>query len=74
MPSLPDTQAKPDHAVFLVHGLWGNKSHFWFVEEQLQRAFPSVKIHSCAVNEGNKTYDGVDVGGERVLTEVHGLK
>jgi hypothetical protein len=59
-----------DHAVFLVHGLWGNKAHFWYIEEKLRKAHPSLKIHACAVNEGNKTYDGVDVGGDRVLEEV----
>jgi Putative serine esterase (DUF676) len=59
-----------DHAVFLVHGLWGKKKHFWHVEEQLARAYPSLKIHSCSRNEGNKTYDGVDVGGDRIFAEV----
>lgn len=66
-----DSQIEGDHAVFLVHGLWGNKAHFWFVEEQLRKAHPSLKIHSCSVNEGNRTYDGIDVGGDRVLEEVH---
>ena len=59
-----------DHAVFLVHGLWGNKAHFWFVEQQLRVTHPSIKIHACSVNEGNKTYDGIDVGGDRVVAEV----
>jgi hypothetical protein len=71
MPSLPDRPSKPNHAVFLVHGLWGNKAHFWYVEEQLKKAFPLLKIHACALNEGNKTYDGIDVGADRVLVEVH---
>jgi hypothetical protein len=68
-----DSDTTSDHAVFLVHGLWGNKAHFWFVEEQLQKAHPSLKIHSCSVNEGNRTYDGIDVGGDRVLEEVNTL-
>jgi hypothetical protein len=59
-----------DHAVFLVHGLWGNKAHFWCIEQQLRQTYPSLKIHACAVNEGNKTYDGIDVGGDRVVSEV----
>jgi hypothetical protein len=59
-----------DHAVFLIHGLWGNKGHFWYVESQLKEQFPTLKIHACAVNEGNKTYDGVDVGGDRIADEV----
>jgi hypothetical protein len=66
-----DLQTGAEHAVFLVHGLWGNKAHFWFVEEQLRKAYPSLNIHSCSVNEGNRTYDGIDVGGDRVLEEVH---
>ena len=59
-----------DHAVFLIHGLWGNKAHFWYAEQQLRQTHPSLKIHACAVNEGNKTYDGIDVGADRVVTEV----
>lgn len=60
-----------DHAVFLVHGLWGNKRHFWFVVERLRDMYPTLHIHACAINEGNKTYDGIDVGGDRVLQEVY---
>jgi hypothetical protein len=59
-----------DHAVFLLHGLWGNKTHFWCVEEELKRIHPSLRIHACAANEGNKTYDGIDVGADRVVAEV----
>jgi len=59
-----------DHAVFLVHGLWGNKAHFWYLESQLQEKYPSLKVHACAFNEGNRTYDGIDVGGERIVAEV----
>jgi hypothetical protein len=59
-----------DHAVFLVHGLWGNNAHFWYLVQQLKTTHASLKIHSCAVNEGNKTYDGIDVGGDRVVVEV----
>jgi Putative serine esterase (DUF676) len=64
------TARMSDHAVFLVHGLWGNKNHFWFIEEQLKKRYPLLNIHACAVNEGNKTYDGIDVGGDRVVAEV----
>jgi len=58
-----------DHAVFLVHGLWGNKAHFWYLESQLQEKYPSLKVHACAANEGNRTYDGIDVGGDRIVAE-----
>jgi hypothetical protein len=58
------------HAVFLIHGMWGNKGHFWFVEQQLLEAYPDLKVHACTANEGNKTYDGIDVGGDRVCVEV----
>ena len=64
------TTKMPDHAVFLIHGLWGNKTHFWYVEQQLRQTYPSLKIHACAVNEGKKTYDGIDVGADRVVAEV----
>ena len=60
-----------EHAVFLIHGLLGNKDNFWFVEEQLAQAHPLLKIHTCVMNEGSKTYDGIDVGGRRVVAEVY---
>ena len=59
-----------DHAVFLIHGLWGNNRHYWYVEQQLKQAHPGLKVHACAFNEGYKTYDGVDVGGDRIISEV----
>ena len=59
-----------DHAVFLIHGLWGNRAHFWYVESQLKEKFPALKVHACCVNEGNRTYDGIDVGGDRIAAEV----
>ena len=59
-----------DHAVFLVHGLWGNRAHFWCVESQLQVKYPALKVHACRTNEGSKTYDGIDVGGDRIVVEV----
>ena len=59
-----------DHAVFLIHGMWGNTGHFWYVEQQLLQTYPGLKVHACTANEGNKTYDGIDVGGDRVCVEV----
>jgi hypothetical protein len=59
-----------DHAVFLIHGMWGNSGHFWYVQQQLLEAYPDLKVHACTANESNKTYDGIDVGGDRVCVEV----
>ena len=59
-----------DHLAVLVHGLWGNPEHMWCVKESLERAHPSLHVLVSKTNIGNRTYDGVDVCGERIAKEV----
>lgn len=59
-----------DHLVVLVHGLWGKPEHLWCIEENLRAAHPDANLLLSKSNLGNRTYDGVDVCGERIAEEV----
>lgn len=65
------------HLVVLVHGLWGNASHFDYIRTALQEHTrgwndqdEELLIYTTALNEGFKTYDGIDVCGYRVAEEI----
>ncbi|XP_045830996.1 lipid droplet phospholipase 1-like [Trifolium pratense] len=60
-----------DHLVVMVHGMKGSEKEWMYVSEQLVKQFPEkVFIHCSKQNEGKRTYDGVDVMGERLANEV----
>lgn len=59
-----------EHLVVLVHGLWGNASHMWYIKKALTDEYPDISVLVCETNAGNRTYDGIDVCGERVAKEV----
>lgn len=59
-----------DCLLVLVHGLWGNPEHLWCVKEAVEKAHPDVHILVCGSSQGNRTYDGVDVLGERIAVEI----
>lgn len=66
------------HLVVLVHGLWGNRSHFDYIvqalEEYADRHWYNEKnqllVYTTTLNEGFRTYDGIDVCGFRVAQEI----
>lgn len=68
------------HLVVLVHGLWGNRSHMNEICNYLLSLNDSsaghkslnemIVVHQTHLNEGYKTYDGIDVCGIRVSTEI----
>lgn len=58
------------HLAVLVHGLWGNPEHMWYVEKALHDKHPVIRILVSKSNIGNRTYDGIDVCGERIAKEV----
>lgn len=60
------------HLAVLVHGLWGNPEHMWYVKKALHDRHPEVEILVSDSNIGNRTYDGIDVCGERIAKEVRG--
>jgi hypothetical protein len=59
----------------LIHplsSLWGNPNHLRNVTAKLREAHPEDKLHILVAtrNSGNFTYDGIEVGGERVCHEI----
>ncbi|BFZ58091.1 hypothetical protein PYCC9005_005149 [Savitreella phatthalungensis] len=60
-----------DCLVVLHAGLWGNGSHLWCVEKSIRDNNPGIHILMCKRSDGNHTYDGLDVLGERVAAEVN---
>ncbi|KAK7722200.1 hypothetical protein SLS64_000733 [Diaporthe eres] len=61
-----------DHLCVLVHGLWGNPNHMRNVAKALRAKHPADKVYIlCAKrNSGSFTYDGIELGGERVCLEI----
>ncbi|KAK6502755.1 hypothetical protein TWF481_007802 [Arthrobotrys musiformis] len=64
-----------DHLVVLVHGLWGNPSHMEYLAESLKSRYDDSQliVHVAARNSGNYTYDGIELGGERLAAEIEEL-
>lgn len=52
--------------------LWGNPKHLQYLTSQLREKHSEDKLHILVpkTNVGNFTYDGIDLGGERVAQEV----
>ncbi|PWY80277.1 DUF676-domain-containing protein [Aspergillus sclerotioniger CBS 115572] len=67
-----ETSRNADHLCVLVHGLWGNPSHLDYITSSLRDRYSEDRLHILAAkrNSGNFTYDGIEVGGERVAHEV----
>ncbi|CAI7598010.1 unnamed protein product [Penicillium glandicola] len=69
--TMPDT-SKADHLCVLVHGLWGNPSHLDYIVYALRERYGSEDLYILCpkANSGNYTYDGIELGGERLVHEV----
>lgn len=63
---------EPYHLCVLVHGLWGNGSHLNYLSTSLRQKFSEDEliILVCKRNASSFTYDGIEVGGERVTKEI----
>ncbi|KAJ4267677.1 hypothetical protein NW762_003791 [Fusarium torreyae] len=63
---------KATHLAVLVHGLWGNPSHLRNVAKALrdQHSEDELYILLAKENSGSFTYDGIELGGERVCAEI----
>ncbi|RYO96791.1 hypothetical protein DL764_007391 [Monosporascus ibericus] len=61
-----------DHLCVLVHGLWGNPNHMRSVAKALRAAYPEEQLYILVAerNKGSFTYDGIELGGERVCVEI----
>ncbi|OAL75572.1 lipase/serine esterase [Trichophyton violaceum] len=64
--------SKGEHLCVLIHGLWGNPSHLNYIVSSLREKYgeSSLQILCPKSNAGNLTYDGIELGGERVAHEV----
>ncbi|KAL3901385.1 MAG: hypothetical protein SGCHY_000650 [Lobulomycetales sp.] len=51
----------------LHHGLWGNPGHLAYLIGELKKAFPSLVIANVDVNQALRTYDGIDVLGDKAV-------
>ncbi|KAI9029753.1 putative serine esterase-domain-containing protein [Phycomyces nitens] len=58
--------------VVLQHGLWGNSAHMKYIYDKLKEAYgDSISILNAEVNEAKYTYDGVDICGERLISNIY---
>ncbi|KAK4634710.1 Lipid droplet phospholipase 1 [Fulvia fulva] len=64
--------ASADHLAVICHGLWGNPSHLNHLRDTLRAAYSDQSLHILVPtsNSDNQTYDGVEVGGERIANEI----
>ena len=55
-----------------VHSLWGNPKHLSYVATALRQKYAEDRLHILVAtsNSDTFTYDGIDVGGERVAQEI----
>ncbi|KAK4864451.1 hypothetical protein LT330_009714 [Penicillium expansum] len=69
--TMPDT-SKADHLCVLVHGLWGNPSHLDYIASALIDRYSDDDLYILRpkTNSGNYTYDGIELGGERIVHEI----
>ncbi|KAI1192734.1 putative serine esterase-domain-containing protein [Nemania serpens] len=61
-----------NHLCVLVHGLWGNPDHMNQVAKAIRATYPEDQLYLLLAkrNSGNFTYDGIELGGERVCLEI----
>lgn len=52
------------------HRLWGNPSHLSYLSTSLAEAYPELHILVTKSNANSFTYDGIDLGGERITNEI----
>jgi len=64
--------SQAQHLVVLVHGLWGNPGHLAQVRNTLaqKRAGEGLYVFLPKTNKDNFTYDGIEVGAERITNEI----
>ena len=67
-----NTSQAVDHLCVLIHGLWGKPSHLYHLRDTLQEEFGDhgIEILIPQSNSSNFTYDGIEVGAERITHEI----
>jgi pimeloyl-ACP methyl ester carboxylesterase len=65
------SKAKAQHFCLIIHGLWGNSKHLDYVASALQEQYgeDELLVYSAKRNAGSLTYDGIEIGAERVTRE-----
>lgn len=60
------------HLCVLVHGLWGNGSHLNYLIQSLRDKHDESQlvVLVCKRNASSFTYDGIEIGAERVMKEI----
>ncbi|KAL9057337.1 MAG: hypothetical protein Q9162_002411 [Coniocarpon cinnabarinum] len=60
------------HFCVFIHGLWGNPGHLTQLSKSLLAKFSGSNLHVLIAkrNVGNFTYDGIELGAERVTKEI----
>ena len=55
-----------------AHSLWGNPNHLSYLASALREKYANNRLHILVAkrNAGSFTYDGIELGGERVAQEV----
>ena len=69
----PNTSStKSLHLVVLHHGLWGNRTHVEPIQEELLKVYSESELIFLNIigSEGNLSYDGVDICGERCTKQL----
>ncbi|KAL6715888.1 hypothetical protein ACLMJK_006849 [Lecanora helva] len=70
-----DKPPKASHLCVLVHGLWGNPKHMAYIASALREKYTEdeLEILTAKANSYSFTYDGIDLGAERVTQEIEGF-
>ncbi|KAI9833088.1 MAG: hypothetical protein M1826_000455 [Phylliscum demangeonii] len=69
----PGQQQQHHHLCVLIHGLWGQPKHLDSVAAALREKYvddPTLHILVPSTNAGHFTYDGIELGAERVTKEI----
>lgn len=72
MGEVPVYNALTSLGLISCFSLWGNPEHLSYLKAALQEEHTEDKLHILAAtrNSDSFTYDGIDVGGERVTAEI----
>ncbi|KXL45517.1 hypothetical protein M433DRAFT_134618 [Acidomyces richmondensis BFW] len=64
--------ANAQHLVVMIHGLWGNPVHLKHIRDALASEYEGrgLYIFTPKSNSDQHTYDGIEVGAERITHEI----
>lgn len=70
--STSSDSTKAQHFLCIIHGLWGNPTHLDYVAKSIQDQYgeDELVVYSAKSNSASLTYDGIEIGAERVTKEI----